>query len=233
MTGALPNKLIGVVTAPRTTLAEVAARPTWVPVLALTTLMTFAAGAGLFQTETGRLALVDQWERTALAFGQDVDDARYATMQQASRNGAAYAALTALTGGPALTLAVAALLHAFYTRIRGGPASFRQVFAVTAFAGVILAIRQVVAAPIDFARETLASPTTLSFLAPGLDESSPFARLLGAVDLFVVWWIVVLGLGIAGIYGKPARGVIAGLIGAYVVLALALVVSMAISGGTA
>ena len=233
MTAAFPSRLAGVVTAPRATFAAVAARPTWVPALALTTLVTFVSAAALFQTETGRLALVDQWERTALAFGQDVDDARYSVLQRASERGAEDAGLTALAGGPALTVALAAIIYGVFTGLRGGPGSFRQVLAVTAFAGVILALRQVVVSPLDFARETLASPTTLSLMAPGLEEGSPIARFLGAIDAFVVWWVVVLGLGVAAVYGRPARRVVAEFVGAYVILALLLVIGMAISGGAA
>ena len=65
------------------------------------TLATAATGALVSATEVGQLALVNQWERTALAFGQRVDDARYAELQAWSRRGSAVAAVTAVATGPA------------------------------------------------------------------------------------------------------------------------------------
>ena len=38
-----------------------------------------------------------------------------------------------------------------------------------------------------------------------LDEASPVARFLGVVDLFVVWWIVVLAIGMSVLYRRPTR----------------------------
>jgi hypothetical protein len=54
--------------------------PAWASLLVALTLATAARRAGV--GHRGRqLALVDQWERTVLRFGQPVDDARYAELQ--------------------------------------------------------------------------------------------------------------------------------------------------------
>ena len=52
----------------------------------------------------GEMALVDQWERTALAFGQRVDDERYAEMQELSRYRLPYVAATAIARGPVVVV---------------------------------------------------------------------------------------------------------------------------------
>jgi Yip1 domain len=202
-------------------------------VLALTTAVTFLTTAALLATETGRLALVDQWERTAIAFGQPVDDARYAMFHRASEQGPAYAAVTALVTGPLLAAGISMLLFGVFNGVLRGKARFRQVLAITAYAGVILALRQVIAAPLDYARETLASPATANLLFPSLDEASPLARFLGTVDLFVVWWATVLAVGVAVLYRRRALTLVIGCIGTYLVLAGLLVLVMAVSGGTA
>src|SRR5919109_4376996 len=84
----LPARVAGVLYAPSTTFARVVQSPRWVGVLLLTSAVTFVSSAALLETDTGRLALVDQWERTAVAFGQPVDDARYAMLERASERGA-------------------------------------------------------------------------------------------------------------------------------------------------
>jgi hypothetical protein len=182
---------------------------------------------------------VDQWERTATAFGQTVDDASYARMEEQANNGAAgllYAAGTALAYGPLLVFAVSGVLFAVLRgrsgADRAGP-RYVQLLAVVAYAGVILALRQVVAAPINYVRESISSPTTLVQFFGMVDETSSIARFLGVIDLFVVWWIVVLAIGVSVLYRRPTRSLALAFTGAYVVLALLTALVMAVSGGTA
>lgn len=228
-----PARVLSVLHSPRQALEAVAATPRWASVMALTFIVTVLANAALFETEVGRLALVDQWERTAIAFGQGADDATYAAMVEASGNGAAYAVVSAVASGPVLAFAVSALLLAVCSGARRGRATYRQILAVTSYAGVILALRQVVAAPISYARETVASPTTLNVFFSMLDEASPVARFFGIIDLFVIWWIIVLAVGMSVLYDRPARTLAMTFIGAYIALALILAIVMAVTGGTA
>ena len=240
-TTSLGARVYGVIRRPRATLSTIARGPSWLPVLAATTTVMLLCGLVFLRTEVGQQALVDQWERTATAFGQPVDDAAYAQMELTARSAgfdAAYAAVTAVTGGPVLVFALSALLFLVFKRRRravsstSGP-SFVQIVAVVSYASVILALRQVVATPIDYARESIGSPTTLVQLFSMLDETSLLARFLGIIDVFVIWWIVVLAIGLSVLYGRSTRSVAFVLTGAYVVLALLAALAMAVSGGTA
>jgi hypothetical protein len=194
------------------------------------TAASFAATGGLLATDVGQVALVDQWERTALAFGQPVDDAKYAQMQDLSQYGVAYAALMSVIRVPVVTTAIAAVLYGVFTAI-GRQARFGQVFAVTAYAGVILALRDVLAAPLNYLRESLTSPITLTQLFGMLDEASPLARFFALIDLFMLWWIVVMGIGLAVLFRMRVRRVAAGLIGVYICIAVLLAGAMAVLGG--
>jgi hypothetical protein len=230
----LPARIAGVITSPRATLTAVALEPRWAGVLILSFLVTTLCSAALLETEVGRLALLDQWDRTAAAFGQNVDDAQYSALEDASSNGTAYAVISSLASGPLLTFAVASVLFlVFRTALSGAAATFRQVVAVVAHAGVILALRQVIAAPVNYARESLASPMTMTVFLPMLDEASPIARFFSIVDLFVVWWLAVLAVGMSVLSGRPTRTLFVMFIGAYIVLALLMVLAMAVTGGTA
>ena len=232
----LSARAYGLIRRPRATFEAILTAPAWASVLAATTVVTFICGAGLLRTEIGRQALVDQWERTALAFGQTIDDAEYARMEDTAasgRFGLAYPAVTALANGPALAFGLAALLFPVLNRTTGRRASYVQVLAVVCYAGVILALRQLVATPIDYVRESTASPTTLVQFFTMLDEASPTARFLGVIDLFVIWWIVVLAIGVSVLYQRPTRVLALVLTGAYVALALLAALAMAASGGTA
>ena len=250
----LAARMYGVIRHPRVTFTAILQAPSWAPALVATTTITFLCGMGFLRTEVGRQALVDQWERTAIAFGQPVDDASYARMEETAANGSVsvlYPAATALANGPALVIAISGLLF-FVLNRRGAdlgnhrgadPGNHRgadlsgpryvHLLTVVSYAGVILALRQVIATPVDYVRESIASPTTLVQFFTMLDESSPLARFLGVIDLFVVWWIVVLAIGVSVLYQRPTRRLALAFTGAYVALALLAALAMAVSGGTA
>ena len=206
-------------------------RPRAAGLLIILTAASWAATGGLLATDVGQVALVDQWERTALAFGRPVDDARYAEMQNLSRYGVPYAAAMAAARIPVAATGIASLLYGVFAA-RGRRATFNQALAVTAHAGVILALRDVVAAPLNYMRESLASPITLSRLFGVFDEASPLARFFALIDVFMLWWIVVLAIGVAVLYRTRIRLVVATLLGAYVGIAVVLAGTMAVLGGT-
>ena len=217
-------------TRPRSTFAAVVKHPRWAGLLAVLTAASFAATAGFVATDVGQVALVDQWERTALAFGQRVDDARYAKMQELSRYGVPYAAATAIARGPGAAAVLAGVLYAVFAA-RGRRAGFAQVLAVVAHAGVILALRDIVAAPLNYISESLASPVTLAQFLGVIDEASPIARLFALIDVFMIWWLVVLAIGLAVLYQTRARTIVAGLMAAYAGIAVLLAGTMAVLGG--
>ena len=215
---------------PRSTFAAVVTHPRWAGLLAVLTAVSFAAMGMLLATEVGKVALVDQWERTALAFGQPVDDARYAEMQELSRNGVPYAAAVTLARGPGAAVALAGVLYGVFAA-RGRRARFGQVLAVVVHAGVVLTLRDVVSAPLNYIGESLASPVTLVHVLGMFDEASPLARFLALLDIFMIWWLVVLAIGLAVLYRTRARAVAAILMAAYVGIAVLLAGTMAVLGG--
>jgi hypothetical protein len=226
------SRIAGVVRHPSSTFEAVAAAPRSAGLLVFLFVVPFATAGAFLNTGIGQQALVDQWERTAIAFGQDVDDAQHARFYELSRRGTEYAAVTALARGPGGAIGVSALLFVIFTAALGGKASYRQVLAVVAHAGVILALQQLIVTPMNYAGESLASPTTLVRFLTMVDEASPVARFLGIIDVFVVWWVIVLAIGIAVLYDRNARTLVAAFVGVYAGAALALAGAMAALGGT-
>jgi hypothetical protein len=201
--------------------------------VAVLAVVTAVSQALLYQTEVGQVALVDQWERTALAFGQDVDDARYAELQALSRSGPLYGVATALASGPVLTVAIAMVVFLTFRPRGDRPVSFSQVLAVTAYASVILALRQLVSIPVSVAREATGGATSLGLWFPALDTASFGGRFVGALDIFVIWWVIVLAMGVGILYQRQGRTLAAALLGAYVGVALLVAVTMTALGGAA
>ncbi len=220
----------GIVIAPRRTFADVVARPAWIGMLVVTVAAGAAASSALLSTETGQVALVDQQVRTLESFGQAVDDERYDELEARSVYGGAIQAGEMIVGAPLLAGLIAAGIYASH-RARSPHVRFRQVLAVVVHSGVILAVQQLVLAPLNYVRETLSSPVNLAALLPMIEEGTLPARFLGMIDLFLVWWLAVLAIGLGVLYERRARQVMVRLFGVYVGLALALAVAMAVAGG--
>ncbi|MBI3046980.1 MAG: YIP1 family protein [Acidobacteria bacterium] len=229
----LPVRLRGVLRSPRATFDRLAAAPRWADALAIAFLAAATTTALVLETEVGQLALLDHLERTATALGPPIDDARYAALREISANGTAYAVVTSLISGPVLAVGLSAVLVGVLRPPAGGRVTYHQVLAVVSHAGVILALRQVIAAPLTYARETLASPLTLSMFFTLLDEASPLSRFAGMVDLFVIWWIVVLAVGVSVLYRRPVARVAVTFAGVYLVLAALMALAAAMTGGSA
>lgn len=225
------TRTVGIIRRPRATLTQVAREPRWAALLAVLTIGAALANVLLMNTEVGRLALVDQWERTAVAFGRPLDDAGYAELLALSAYGPAVGMATAVLNVPGLVLMACAAIHVAFGR-GGTTVPFKGVLAVGAHAGVILALRQVVSAPIAYARETLASATSVGLWFPAFDEGAPVARFLWLTDLFVIWWAIVLAIGVSVLYRHRATWLALAFVGLYLALAAGLAVVMAVLGGT-
>ena len=229
----LAARLVRVLYSPRATFEQLVNTPRFVGALVVTFLVTSACATALFRTEVGQIALLDQWERTAVAFGRTVDDSRYAALEKASRNDAeVYAIATSFVTGPVLAVGLSLGFVAAF-RLAKMTAPFSQVLAVVAHAGVVLMLRQLVAAPVTYVRETLASPVTMSIFFTTMDENSPAARFFGIIDLFVMWWLVVLAIGMSVLYHRSARRLALMFVGIYVTVAIILAVVMAVMGSAA
>jgi hypothetical protein len=227
------TRVVGVLRHPRATFVTVLAAPAWIGLLVGLTAITAAGRIALFETEVGRQALVDEWERTAIAFGQEVDDARYEALEAWSAHGVAYGLTTTLMSGPVLVLVVAVAVYLVFGRRHAGHVSFAQVCAMVTVASVPLALRQVVGAITSYASESTANAMSLGTWFSGLDEASPAARFVGALDLFVIWWVVLLAIGTAVLYQRNSRRLALTFLGAYAGLALLLAATMAALGPSA
>lgn len=230
----LAARAAGILRSPRITIAQICSQvnPPWVDVLVLSTLVMFTSSAAFLATDVGQTALLDQLERTAIAFGQTVDDGVYSNLQAVSTRGLLYSGGMSLAGGPLITAVLTGVIVGML-RVRGQQVDGRKVLSVVSHASVVLALRQVIALPVNYISESLSSPATLVMFMSGFDEASPIARFLGAIDLFVVWWIVVLAIGVSALAQRRIRSLALAFAGIYVAVALLLALAMAAAGGTA
>lgn len=215
----LVERLFGVVFSPGDTYAEVVSRPRAFGALAVVAATIGITSFAFLSTDVGQQALLDQQVRFMESLRITLPDEAYAEME-ARGNMQRYFSLAGVFAWVPLWLAaVAGLVLLIFNVALGGDATFRQAFAVVAHAEILIALQQLFVTPLNYARETMSSATNLAIFLPMLDETSFVARLLGWIDLFRIWWIVSLAIGLGVLYKRKAGPTGWTLIALYVVIA--------------
>jgi hypothetical protein len=219
----LAARFIGVIASPQDTFRSVAAHPKWLGMLALGTL-TIALLVGWFlSTSVGQNA----WLET---MPPGMSDQQYERMLGFAKFLGYAAAVQMLILVPLVTVVIAAIMFGIFNAL-GGEATFKQVFAVVAHGLAISVLGQLFTVPVNYTRGKLASATNLSVLLPMIDEKSFLGRLLAATDLFIIWWVFVLAIGLGVLYRRRTQPIALSLFGVYAVLALAWAAIMSRVGG--
>jgi hypothetical protein len=225
-------RFIGIITAPRATFESVAAHPKWLGMLVLTTLIVAAGSSLPLTTEGGRESMLEQQVRAMEGFGMQVNDQMYEQLRSRSAIAPYTTAGSIIVMGPIMAAVIAGILFAIFNAAMGGNATFKQVYAVVVHAGVIQALGQLFTGPLNYFRESLTSTTSLSVLLPMLAEGSFAARLAGMIDLFMLWWVLAMAIGLAVLYRRRTQPIATGLFVVYAVIALGAAAIMSRLGGT-
>ena len=214
----LPARLLGVLMSPRSGYAVVV-------------LISATAVYAFMSTEVGQQAALDMQMRQMESFGRTMTDAQYERMEQMAGYSKYFGAAGQLVSLPLMALVIAGIAFAVFSAALGGDATFKQTYAIVAHSGIVIAVQQFFVLPLDYARETLSSPTNLAVFLPFLDESSFLARMLGSIDLFVIWWAINVSIGFAVLYRKRTGPIATTLLVIYVTIGLVIAaVKTALSG---
>ena len=198
----LLTRVVGVFFSPRATYADVAARPRWFGVLALGVLLVVGGTFAFLSTDVGQQAVLDQQAQVLESFGVKLNEAQQAQMESRIESARYTSAAAQLVFIPAAAAILAGVLLGVFNALLGGDGTFKQLYAVIAHTGLIIALQTVFSLPLDYVRETMSSPTNLGVFMPFLDESTLLARLLGSIDLFHIWFIVSLAIGLGVLYKR-------------------------------
>ena len=228
----LLSRFIGMITAPRATFQGVAAHPRWFGMFALTVLITVLCTSGPMFTEWGQQAALDQQVRMMESFGQTIDDAAYARMQTGMKFAAYTSGIGIVVFSPIMLLITSAILYVIFAVAMGGTATFKQQMAVNVHAGVIPTLALLFATPLNSARGSLSSTTNFAVFFPMLDENSFLARVLGVIDLFWIWYVIALAIGLAVLYKRRTQPIAIGLLSFYALIAVCIALIRGMFGGS-
>jgi hypothetical protein len=224
-------RAVGIIFSPRATYAGVAARPRVVGALLLI-LFIMATGLTTFlSTQVGREALLDQQIRQREAIGRPLTAEQTAQMERILPYIGYFAAVGQVVSVVVIMLVIAGLMFAIFNALLGGDGTFKQVFSVVVHSGFVIAVQQFFILPLDYVRESMTSPTSLSVFLPFLEETSFAARFLGALDLSLMWWMLNLAIGLGVLYKRRTGPIATGMFVTYLVIALVIAaIRSALSG---
>ena len=219
------------VRSPKATLTEAVRHPRSLDLAVVIVAIAAVCSSGFLMTRVGQLAALDQQVRQLESFGVVITDERYEALRAMVPYRPIVTAAVILIGWPVLWLLSARAVQWLGRRMGRGEATFQQVLTIVVHASAILAVRAIVAAPINYARESLGGATSFSIIMPAFGESTFPARLFGAVDIFIVWWVVIVALGVSILYQTRTLPIARWLFGAYAGGAAALALTQALRGG--
>ncbi len=187
--------------------------------LVLTTVLTATLVGGFLLTPVGQEAWLESTTNNPLT--GPVSDEQYQGMQRMAPFVGYFTLGAMLVALPLIALILSGILFVIFNAALGGDASFKQILSVVVHASVIGVLGQLFTVPLNYMRGTMSSSTNLSVLTQSmLDEASFAARLLGMIDIFLVWQIIVLAMGLAVLYRRRTQPVATTLLVLYGVIAV-------------
>jgi hypothetical protein len=221
----LLSRFVGVIVSPKATFEAVVAHPRWLGMLALTCIAVGLLVGGFLMTKVGQDAWLDA------AMPGPVNDQQYAGMQRIAPYVGYMAVVQMFVMIPILYAAVAGILYLVFTIMSGGTATFKQLFAVVTHTGPIGVLGQLFTIPMNFAKGSMTSKTNLAVFLP-MTEGTFLGRLLGTIDVFLIWQLLVLAIGLGVLYRRRTQPIATSLFVIYGVIALMIAAVMSRFGGT-
>ena len=228
------RRFAGIVVRPRATLAELVHAPTWAASWSVILIVWAACGGWLLSTQVGQQALIDERVRLIEGFGGSISDAEYAALQARPPWWVYFTSGGRILLTPVAMVLAAAAVWVIARRDRTS-ASVQQALAIVVHASVVLVIGQLLATPVHYVRESLTSPVTvatiLSVILPLIDEGTLPAMFLRAIDMFALWWVGLLALGLSVLARRPVGRYVWPLSALYVAFAAVVALIFAVLGG--
>lgn len=217
----LAARFIGIITSPRATYEAVVPHPKWFGMLALCVAVMAVLVGGFMLSPVGRDAWLDAALNGPMA-PRDMNEQQLQAMERMAPLMGYFTIGWMLIGLPLVMALVAAILYAIFNAAMGGTATFKQVYTVLVHVGPIAVLSTLFTVPLNYTRGTMSSSTNLGVLFQFIDESSFLGRLLGTIDLFLVWQLMVLSIGLAVLYKRRTQPIATALFALYAVIALVI-----------
>lgn len=220
-------RLVRAVIDPAALFADPAAARPWMDLLLVAALITGAATYVFGNSEAGRAAMREQRTATIERMRGRVADAQLAALEQSplaygmtARSTAVAKAIGIITG----TLLWAAAVHLLFSVVLlRGEIGFSAVMAAFSQGAIVWMIGELFLVALAWASGQPRAAASPVELLPFVDWPAPATfggSVLSRIDLFDLWWIPVVSLGLAAVYGVSAWSVAGFIAAAKIVLLL-------------
>jgi hypothetical protein len=192
------QRILGVIIAPGETLASIARQPDWVVIALVTVVVGVAAAAVMVPHIDFESTYREAFEKQNMP-----SDA----MAKALRLSVAFAKTLTYSSGLLTIVWWAILAGILYLGVRmiGGEGTYLQAWSVTLYAAVPLLVKSLVTAGVALARHSVTAPelpalvrSNPAFLVDPKSQMVLFSAL-SSLDVFTIWWIVLLIIGFAAL----------------------------------
>jgi len=184
------SRLVNIFVAPSKVFQFLDQKPLWVtPLLVISLYVPLIQGI-IFNSETGKEGMRQEMLKNPMAaqLSQEQMDERIAMMGK-------IVPISTLVIAPLITFALAGVVYFLFSVLLGGEVTYKQSLSAWTHTGLIGLVGGAVQTSLVFLKGTVRPNTSLAAFLPFLDEESFVYHLLQTFDLFIIWQLAVLAIG--------------------------------------
>ena len=213
-------KISNVFFAPQKTFASIDRKPDWIIPLAIVLIITL-----LFTVVIMPIAIPEQMSKQRAKMEErgmspeEIDRA----MEIGEKAGKIAGPISAVVVSILFLLVISGILMFVGNIILGGKTSFKKLFSVVCYSSLIGSLNQLILLLIIPFKKTMDVHFSLAAFMSSDSSETMLYQLLKKIDLFTIWEIIVMGIGVAVIYKfttKKSIGMVASLYVIYIILSL-------------
>jgi len=206
----LIQRLIGIIISPGKTFSQIKEKPDWIIPLLVTITISLSVQIVIkpyfFNSKQYETTITDLMEKT------DMD--RESAEEIIQKNMTIFIPVGALVMTPLLMLLISGAMFLGGNLVMGGETSFKHLFSINAYIGIIGAAGMLLTLPLIMAKGSTDVLTSLALLMPLDADETILYKLLSLFDVIVLWESAVAAIGLAIIYNweqKKANMLVIGL----------------------
>lgn len=191
------SMLVSIFYEPTKVFRAIKEKPTWiVPLIVFLVVMT---GATYFMMPAAQKSQMQRIEQSDAFTAEQKAEMR--TQMEASQGFAMIGVISSPVVWTIFLFIAVGILMLMGNVIFGGKARFAQVFAMVILSFMTWVIASIVKTPLIVAKDSVDVRTSLAIILPGETNSGPLYTLLNTfTDVFVIWQIILLIIGVKVIY---------------------------------
>jgi hypothetical protein len=212
-----PQRLLGIFISPAETLADVARKPDFIAPLIATVLGTVAVTETmLWKIGMERIVRIsiEQSGRASSMSPDQMDQA----VHQGARIGGIFAHVGGVVGAPIGLLIIAGLGLLIVNLIFGAQAKFKTIFSLVCYVdlvsllGALMAVAVILFGDPDHYNPQNPVPANIGFFLNPREISKPLYSLASSADIFTIWILILLGIGLSSATGGKVKPLLLSLV---------------------